>query len=345
MSRPSKSPHEHPGGHASAGYRAASALGRVLAALWRWRRYLLVKGAIAATSALLVAYLIGIVGSAPPTAWKYAVGSWCEGVRLPSFAILVEPRQNRTTIRVDGLNRSNPLDSADIHTVADAGCSSLELNGPGSMQHLFVTVGESVNGQPAMEQRRAPLAETDLCRNSEPESTVFVHVQRATPKQPNQLRVACHASGPELTGPLLTIGGEVPGAPSFIDFSRRGAYVTVSVLSASAAAAPSEVMKQYGPMSFWLLVPPEHTLLVQRTTPAPALAIPTSEGTLYKFDVSLLPFAAEGDLGNYFLVGALSFVYESDMRASVRDYLIFVLAAVFAFALERFTDSLFERKG
>jgi hypothetical protein len=49
-------------------------------------------------------------------------------------------------------------------------------------------------------------------------------------------------------------------------------------------------------------------------------------------------------MGGQFVVGALSFVYESDLRASLRDYLIFVLAAVFAFALERLVDCIAKRE-
>jgi hypothetical protein len=129
------------------------------------------------------------------------------------------------------------------------------------------------------------------------------------------------------------------------DFSRQGAFISVSVQGTQVARVLSErTADQTYQMAFWLLVPPKHSLLVQRTTPAPIAVIPTDSGTLFKFSVILLPFPKGGDSGGQFLAGALSFVYEADARASMRDYLVFILAAVFAFALERVVDAMSTRK-
>lgn len=318
-----------------------------LRAVISWRTRLVGKVLVTVASATLVAYLLGIVGGRDPDVWKYQVGTWCEGAPTPSFAVLIDSNNDRITTRADATNRSNPLDSGDLGPIESAGCGQLEFNAPGDTHGMFVTVGKLIGDNRAYQQEIVPLKTDAVCRFPSPkvdgqnESRVYTKVKRTNPETKGNDSTGCGSFPHADLGPLFAIGGELPGTPAYLDFSRQGAFVTVSLEGNEVPDPGSRAPVQLNSsMVFWLLIPPEHTLLVQRTTPAPLSAIPTNRGTLYKFSVSLLPFPKGGDMGSQFLVGALSFVYESDVRASIRDYLIFVLAAVFAFALERVVDSI-----
>jgi hypothetical protein len=309
------------------------------------------KALIAGASAILVAYLLGIVGGQSPVIWEYATGSWCENHSMPSFALVVDETGHRVVARVDALNRNNPTDSGDLDVVAHGGCERITLHAPGETRDFFVAMGQrSDNAQP-YQQKRIMLDEKSVCRwnpsgsTDRTERSAYVDVQRARPGSAPSAGPGCGAQAKGIDGPLFAVGGEMPGAPPYLDFSRQGAFLTVSFEGASATPTDSDNPAQFDRSAvFWLLIPPEHTLLVQRTTPAPIAAIPTNRGTLYKFSIALLPLPVQGNMGGHFVVGALSFVYESDLRASLRDYLIFVLAAVFAFALERLVDCMAKRE-
>lgn len=302
-------------------------------------------------SGILVAYLLGIVGRTDPETWKYEVEGACPDSGLPSFGTIIDEKKDLTITRVDALNRSNPLDSGDLDPIFSGGCQRLELNAPGLLHHLFIMSGRRNNNHDPYQQHKTLLKEGQICRETIPDlddmevERVYVIARKVTGEDHATLRSLCPDREHAVDGPIFVIGGEMQGTPRYLDFSRQGAYISVSLDGYQASRAiehKTSVLHQK--MIFWLLIPPEHTLLVQQTTPAPTAVIPTNAGTLFQFSIPLLSFPKGGEPGGQFLAGALSFVYESDIRASLRDYLVFVLAAIFAFALERFVEALGQHK-
>jgi hypothetical protein len=220
-------------GESAQGVHSPYGVGRWLHRLVAWRRGLVSRSLVAAALAILVAYLLGIVGGRDPVVWKFAAGSWCVGSDAPAFSVIIDDRHSVITTRVDALTRNNPLDSGDLDPVPSGGCERLDLYAPARLKHLFAMIGRRPANSGAYQQERLALAEEFLCRvpdsDKDDESSVHADVRRFRPGNPGVVNNQCGPVGPPLDGPLFAIGGEMQGSPPYLDFSRHGAFVALTL--------------------------------------------------------------------------------------------------------------------